>query len=87
MTQYYRMVLVVLRAAFIQKSPYHPLPERGSGTRVRVINCTAVHQYVNKVKSNVVLFNPFPTPGIVVGPVHGRRGRRAAARGAHGAAR
>ena len=31
--------------------------------------------------------NPFPTPGHVVGPVHGRRGRRAAARGAPGAAR
>ena len=31
-------------------------------------------------------FNPLPAPGIVVGAVHGRRGTRAAARGAPGAA-
>ena len=31
--------------------------------------------------------NPLPAPGIVVGAVHGRRGTRAAARGAPGAAR
>ena len=30
--------------------------------------------------------NPLATPGIVVGAVHGRRGTRAAARGAPGAA-
>ena len=30
--------------------------------------------------------NPLPAPGIVVGAVHGRRGTRAAARGAPGAA-
>ena len=31
-------------------------------------------------------FNPLPSPGIVVGAVHGRRGTRAATRGAPGAA-
>ena len=30
--------------------------------------------------------NPLPPPGIVVGAVHGRRGTRAAARGAPGIA-
>ena len=33
-----------------------------------------------------LVFNPIPAPGIVVGAVHGRRGTRAAARGAPGAA-
>ena len=34
----------------------------------------------------MVMVNPLPAPGIVVGAVHGRRGTRAAARGAPGAA-
>ena len=39
-------------------------------------------------KPYIRYFNPLPTPppGIVVGAVHGRRGTRAAARGAPGAA-
>ena len=43
---------------------------------------------ISTPRSNMIhgLINPLPTPGNVVGAVHARRGTRAAARGAPGAA-
>ena len=54
------------------------------GCQIRSLFCVITKKKNGNIHINAI--NPLPYPGIVVGAVHGRRGTRAAARGAPGAA-